>query len=118
MGKKGRTPKALSTRGLGQHAENLKIKGLANGISCVFRKTFSANKYEGKCNSYLFSLPISSAICKVQCLPRENKGKTITPLKRLNAKGETSTLQTGKKTNKRGKNFQLYRINDKNYLRK
>ena len=36
------------TRGLGQHAENLKIKGLANGISCVFRKTFSVNKYEGK----------------------------------------------------------------------
>ena len=48
MGKKGRTPKALSTRGLGQHAVNLKIKGLANGISCVFRKTFSVNKYEGK----------------------------------------------------------------------
>ena len=48
MGKNGRTPKALLTRGLGQHAENLKIKGLANGISCVFRKTFSVNKYEGK----------------------------------------------------------------------
>ena len=118
MGKKGRTPKALSTRGLGQHAENLKIKGLANGISCVFCKTCSVNQYEGKCNSYLFSLPLSSVICKVQCLPRENKGKTMTPLKRLNAKGETSTLQTGQKTNKRGKFFQLYRINDKNYLRK
>ena len=118
MGKKGRTPKALSTRGLGQHAENLKIKGLANGISCVFCKTCSVNKNEGKCNSYLFTLLLSSVICKVHCLPRENKGKTMTPLKRLQAKGETSTLQTGKKTNKMWKIFQLYRINDKNYLRK
>ena len=26
------------------------IKGLRNGISYVLRRTFSVNKYEGKCN--------------------------------------------------------------------
>ena len=36
MGKKGRTPKALSTRGLGQHAENLKIKGHATLLEQKF----------------------------------------------------------------------------------
>ena len=55
MRRKGRTPKALLTiyiiGGLGEHAENFKIKGLANVISCVSRKTFSANKCEGKYNS-------------------------------------------------------------------
>ena len=77
MGKKGRTPKALLTRGLGQHAANLKIKGLANGISSVFRKTFSVNKYEGKCNSYLFSLPISSVICVPISMPPSSNRNAI-----------------------------------------
>ena len=35
----------------------------------------------------------------------------MTPLKRLQAKGETSTLQTGKKTNKMWTFYHLYRIN-------
>ena len=35
----------------------------------------------------------------------------MTPLKRLQAKGETSTLQTGKNTNKMWKFYHLYRIN-------
>ena len=43
MGKKGRTPKALSTRGLGQHAENLKIKG---GVSQMAFPAFSARHFQ------------------------------------------------------------------------
>jgi len=40
---------------------------LGNAISFVFRSTFWAHKCEGKCNSYLFILHISSVISKVKC---------------------------------------------------
>ena len=48
---------------------------LGNAISCVFRWTFSVNKYEGKRSSWLFILPISSVIGKIQCLRLEERVK-------------------------------------------
>ena len=43
MGKKGRTPTALSTRGLGQHAGNLKING---GVSQMAFPEFSTRHFQ------------------------------------------------------------------------
>ena len=59
---------------------------------------------------------ISSVIDKVQCLRK--KGKTVTPSRRLHAKGETSTLQTSKYTNIIRKIYQSSRFNNKNAFTK
>ena len=66
---------------------------------------FSVNINEGKCSKQLFILPISRVIGKEQCLREKNSdaikeaiiSKTVTRSRRLQAKGETCTLQTGKR---------------------
>ena len=59
---------------------------------------------------------ISSVIGKVQCLRK--KGKTVTPSRRLQAKGVMSTLQMGKGTNIMRKIYQSSRFNEKTAFRK
>ena len=60
-------------------------------ISCVFLRTFSVNKYKGKENATIsFLIYISSVIGKVQC--KRKKGKTVTPSRRSQARGEMFTL--------------------------
>ena len=46
-------------------------------------------KYERKCK-WLYILPISSVVVKVQRLRK--KGKTVTPSRKLQAKGETELV--------------------------
>ena len=58
-------------------------------LSWGFRK---CHEYEGKCSSWLFILPISSVIYGKGALFTGKKGKTVSST--LQAKGETSTLQT------------------------
>ena len=43
-----------------------KMHPTSNPISSVFCRTFSVNKDEGRYSNYLFILPISSVIGKVQ----------------------------------------------------
>ena len=71
------------------------------------------NKYERKCKWLKHILPISSVVVKVQC--SRKKGKTVTPLCLASllvssyslAKGETFTLQTGKRHQHNAKNLSV-----------
>ena len=48
------------------------------------------DKYERKCIWLEYILPMSSVVVKVQCLRR--KGKTVTPSRKLQAKGEIACM--------------------------
>ena len=77
------------------------ISGLRNAISYVFRRE----------NVIVICLIYSSVIGRVK---REN----VTPSRRLQAKGETSTLQTGKYTKTAQKIYKSSPFNDKNAFSK
>ena len=48
------------------------------------------NKYERKSKWLEYILPISNVVVKVQCLRK--KGKTVTPLRKLQAKGKIACM--------------------------
>ena len=48
------------------------------------------NKYERKSKWLEYILPISNVVAKVQCLRK--KGKTVTPLRKLQAKGKIACM--------------------------
>ena len=79
-------------------------------------REFSVGKYEGKCNSQLSYYP--SLLVFIRCNVYEKKGYNSDAVKEVNAKGETSTLQTGKDTNIVREIYQLSRFNDYDSLRK
>ena len=60
-----------------------------------FQRAFSVNKYERKCSFSFFFYSISGVRSARYNLYRK-KGKTVTPSRKLRAKGDTSSLQTGK----------------------
>ena len=98
------------------------------------------NKYERKSKWLEYILPISDVVLKVQC----KKGKTVTPSRKLQAKGEIAcmydsrlsssllrnipsdsltkgeafTLQTGKRHQYKARFYQSPLFNDKNAFRK
>ena len=84
------------------------IWGLRNAISCVFRGTFSVNKYEGKCNNkpvVLFSS--ASVIGNEQCLRK--KGKTVSHRGGYKQRARClKTIQTGKDTSIMRKIYQSF----------
>ena len=49
------------------------------------------NKYERKSKWLEYILPISNVVVKVHCL--RNKGKTVTPSRKLQAKGKIACMQ-------------------------
>ena len=60
-----------------------------------FQGAFSVNKYERKCSFSFFSYSISG-VRSARYNLYGKKGKTVTPSRKLRAKGDTSSLQTGK----------------------
>ena len=69
-------------------------------VSCTpsflnFQGAFSVNKYEGKC-SFSFFFYFISGVRSARYNLYGKKGKTVTTSRKLQAKGDTSSLQTGK----------------------
>ena len=69
-------------------------------VSCTpsflnFQGAFSVNKYEGKCSFSFFFYYISGVRSAGYNLYGK-KGKTVPPSRKLQAKGDTSSLRTGK----------------------
>ena len=60
-----------------------------------FQRAFSVNKYERKCSFSFFFYSISG-VRSARYNLYGKKGKTVTPPRKLRAKGDTSSLQTGK----------------------
>ena len=60
-----------------------------------FQGAFSVNKYERKCSFSFFFYSISG-VRSARYNLYGKKGKTVTPSRKLRAKGDTSSLQTGK----------------------
>ena len=60
-----------------------------------FQRAFSVNKYERKCSFSFFFYSISG-VRSARYNLYGKKGKTVTPSRKLRAKGDTSSLQTGK----------------------
>ena len=60
-----------------------------------FQGAFSVNKYERKCSFSFFFYSISG-VRSARYNLYGRKGKTVTPSRKLRAKGDTSSLQTGK----------------------
>ena len=60
-----------------------------------FQGAFSVNKYEGKCSFSFFFYSISGVRSAGYNLYGK-KGKAVTPSRKLQAKGDTPSLQTGK----------------------
>ena len=60
-----------------------------------FQRAFSVNKYERECSFSFFFYSISG-VRSARYNLYEKKGKTVTPSRKLRAKGDTSSLQTGK----------------------
>ena len=60
-----------------------------------FQGAFSVNKYEGKCSFSFFFYSISG-VRSARYNLYGKKGKTVTTSRKLQAKGDTSSLQTGK----------------------
>ena len=54
----------------GESGGMLPQKMFKTAISCVFCRTFSVNKNEGKCSNFLFMLPSSCVVGKVQSMAR------------------------------------------------
>ena len=63
-----------------------------------FQRAFSVNKYEGKC-SFSFLFYSISGVRSARYNLYGKKGKTVTPSRKLQAKGDTSSLQTGNNRN-------------------
>ena len=69
-------------------------------VSCTpsflnFQGAFSVSKYEGKCSFSFFFYYISGVRSAGYNLYGK-KGKTVPPSRKLQAKGDTSSLRTGK----------------------
>ena len=60
-----------------------------------FQRAFSVNKYARKCSFSFFFYSISG-VRSARYNLYGKKGKTVTPSRKLRAKGDTSSLQTGK----------------------
>ena len=60
-----------------------------------FQRAFSVNKYERKCSFSFFFYSISG-VRSARYNLYGKKGKTVTTSRKLQAKGDTSSLQTGK----------------------
>ena len=100
VGEEKLTPKALQAGVVWGHAspKNVKIWRLGNAITCVFCRTFSVNKDEGKCSNKLLNNNYFTHL-RYRLFPAK-KGKKSnaikTPSRKLQAKGELCTTQTGK----------------------
>ena len=80
--------------------EKLERRRLSKLVPCSpsflnFQGAFSVNKYEGKYSFSFFFYSISGYRSARYNL-YEKKGKTVTPSGKLQAKSDTSSLQTGK----------------------
>ena len=77
-------------------------------MSCSFRRKFSVNKYEGRCNSCLFTEIYISSVIDKGIVFMGKKVKTVTPSRELQAKRKC------KYSNKMRKIYKSSRFNYKN----
>ena len=92
-GKKVRSPKALQSRGdyrLGVCSPPKDLKFWGSEMPFPALSTGHFNKYERKSKWLEYILPISNVVVKVQCLRK--KGKTVTPSRKLQAKGKIACM--------------------------
>ena len=74
-----------------------KLELLSSPSFLNFQGAFSVNKYEGKCSFSFFFYYISGVRSAGYNLYGK-KGKTVPPSRKLQAKGDTSSLRTGKQS--------------------
>ena len=92
-GKKVRSPKALQSRGdyrLGDAPPQKNFKFWGSEMPFPALSTGHFNKYERKSKWLEYILPICNVVVKVHCLRK--KGKTVTPSRKLQAKGKIACM--------------------------
>ena len=88
-----RSPKALQSRGdyrLGLCSPPKDFKFWGSEMPFPALSTGHFNRYERKSKWLEYILPISNVVVKVQCLRK--KGKTVTPSRKLQAKGKIACM--------------------------